>query len=545
MLSPKERAALILQVRAKRDACALYQPNPIQKAFHECMARYRILRGVNRGGKTCATAWELAACSRRIHPTRSTSVSGLYLLFAPKRDQLNDPWAKKLLRDSELVGVNDPMPFIPDWEIEDLAYTYGAGVPTIKEIVLRNGNRIVCFPSDTRDVWKKIEGKGKVLGIVPDEAVGGASFISECATRLLDANSDPKVVADCGGGWLAWGATQNKDNPALDQLIENITNYPQKYQDFKVFTLTPNDNKAVSTSEREKLRILMSEDDYKVRMEGTESVGGQMRVFPQWDDKRHWITDPTKLHVPSDTANFWLGYDPGTNLTGMVLGCIERDRPRTLRFVKCWQLARSTIENDVLELRKYLRGRFLEGIIYDQAARKIEKTGESVAGKLAHVLATKGFDIVSKRGMSYGRSRYADSVPVMRYYLDPNPRDKSVETLMTVNGDDESGCSVLRAQIIFTHFTEHSFELREDAISKGNDHCSDACRYLLSVKPFYTDRGRNPCLWLPGEDPEDDHRHERAALVLSDEAYKQRMELLAGARMAKRRLTKLRNRSRF
>ena len=60
-----ERADLILQIRAARDACFLYRPNPIQAAFHACMARYRILRGVNRGGKTCATAYELASCARR------------------------------------------------------------------------------------------------------------------------------------------------------------------------------------------------------------------------------------------------------------------------------------------------------------------------------------------------------------------------------------------------------------------------------------------------------------------------------------------------
>ena len=539
-----ERAALILEIRDQQDACAQFVPTPIQSTCQQSRARYRLLIGVNRGGKTSNNAYELAAAARRIHPTRTTSVNGLYLLFAPKRDQLNDPWAKKLLKDSELSNSSDPIPFIPDWEIEKISYTYGAGVPTIKEIELKNGNRIVCFPSDTPDVWKKIEGKGMVLGIVVDEAVGSSLFVAECATRLLDANSNPKVCAECGGGWMLWGATQNKDNPALDQLVDNITNYPEKYADFAVFRLTAGDNKAVSQVEREKLRLLMSEDDYKVRMEGTESVGGQMRVFPQWNDARHWITDPTRIHIPSDTATFWVGYDPGSNLTGMVLACFEQSAPRAMRVVRCWQLARSTIENDILELRKYLRGRFIEGFIYDQSSRKIEKTGDNVAHKLMRVLRTKAYAIKVCRGLTFGVSQYKASVPTLRQYLDPNPRDPLAVPFLTVNGDPDSQCSVLRSQILFQHFTSNAHELKESAISKGNDHEVDALRYLCSVKPGWTNRGRNPCLWEPGEDPEDGCRHENAALVLSEEGMRMELQMQAGARMATRRLTKWRNRSR-
>ena len=136
------------------------------------------------------------------------------------------------------------------------------------------------------------------------------------------------------------------------------------------------------------------------------------------------------------------------------------------------------------------------------------------------------------------------SVPNLRQYLDPNPRDPLAAPFLTLNGDPDSQCSVLRSQILFQHFTSNAHELKESAISKGNDHEVDALRYLCSVKPGWTNRGRNPCLWEPGEDPEDGCRHENAALVLSEEGMRMELQMQAGARMANRRLTKWRNRSR-
>lgn len=543
MLTREQRAACQLAIRRQSDACWRYRPNPVQRRALQSRKRYRLIRGVNRGGKTAHNAFELAAAARRIHPTRTTSINGLYLLFAPHRDQINDPWAKKLLKDSELMNLDAAVPFIPAGEIESSHYTHGAGVPTLKEIILKNGNRIVCFPSNTKDVWKKIEGKGMVLGIVADEAVGGLQFITECATRLLDANSHPVVVREAGGGWFLWGATQNKDNPALDQLVDQVLADPEKYSDYEVFTLTPEDNPAISKDERQKLRLLMTDDEFEVRMQGTATTGGQMAVFPQWDDKLHWLTTP---HVPSPTANYWVGYDPGTNYTGMLVACLERDRPLTLRVVRCWQLARSTIENDLLMLRDWLQGRFLEGFIYDQAARKIEKTGESVIGRLKRLSMIKGYDIQVKRGFNFGRSRYEDSVPVLRHYLRPNAMDATVPPLLSVNADEASGCAVLRRQIMYTHFTENAHDLKESNISKGNDHVSDALRYLCSMRPAWVDRGANPKLWGPGtagEDPDAERRI--VSMVLSESGYEQDTRMAAGARLASRRLAKLRNARRW
>jgi hypothetical protein len=73
----------------------------------------------------------------------------------------------------------------------------------------------------------------------------------------------------------------------------------------------------------------------------------------------------------------------------------------------------------------------------------------------------------------------------------------------------ENGCPLLRWQINNCAFKENSYELKESNIQEGNDHGSDACRYGLSRRPTWVDRGNNPKLWGDGvaEDPDADRKN--------------------------------------
>src|SRR5688572_11186906 len=115
---------------------------PTQKSASECRSRYIAVRGQNRGGKTALSAYMLARCARKIPGPKTTQVNGLYVVFAPSRDQLSDPWGKKLLIASEIKGELFDKPFLPSYEIDGLPkYTYGAGEPTIKQINLKSGHK--------------------------------------------------------------------------------------------------------------------------------------------------------------------------------------------------------------------------------------------------------------------------------------------------------------------------------------------------------------------------------------------------------------------
>lgn len=506
-MSLAERAALILKIREQQDPCLQMKMTPTQQRANDCKARYIAVRGGNRTGKTSWSAKKLATIARQLPDVKTTSITGVYIVFAPSREQIQSPWAKKLLEGSELPGDLYERPFIPDYEIEHISYTYGAGDPTVKSITLKNGNKIIFCVSGDKNVWKRLEGKA-LLGAVLDESAGTEKLLTELMARLLDANSHPVVQREAGGAWVLWGATQTKKSPAFEQFLSLGQSETPEHSEYAAFTLIPDENPSVSIEERQKLAVMMSEDEYKIRMEGHGSAASAMAVYPQWDDERNLVKDADYIPGPDD--NIWWFFDPGAHYAGIVLAAINKEHPLLLNVFKCMQPQRATLEQCVKMVRDELGGRALEGVIYDQAARKKEMSGRSAISEMAQILTRKGYDIKIHRGLMMGRSNYKDTVPLFREYLCTPPNYPGYPTKIILNRSPESGCQLLRWQIMNVCFKENDYELKEENIQKGNDHLSDSLRYGASRKPAYVYRGPNPKLWgdgVAGEDPDGDvHR---------------------------------------
>ena len=502
-LSEKERLELLLKIRFAEDPCRRMELTPSQKQANECTARYIAVKGQTRGGKTAFSAKKLATIARRLPDCKTTSVTGVYIVFAPSRDQISDPWGKKLLVASELKGPLFEKPFIPPYEIESTNYTYGAGEPTIKQITLKNGNKILFCVSGDKNVWKRIEGKGMILGIVFDESAGSEQLLTESASRLLDANSNETIRREAGGAWIVWAATQTKKSPAFERFLAICQSGEDK--DYAAFTLSPNENPAIDVTEREKMATILSKEEYEIRMLGHGSAAGAMMLYPQWDDDINLVPKGQE-YEPHLTDNLWVFYDPGTHYTGIVFAAINRLYPERINIVQFVQTQRTTLEYDVKLIRDWLGGRWLEGFVYDQAARKLDKTGSTVAGALWKLFNTKGHDVRMHRGMLMGKSEYALTVPLMRSYMRPSPGDTGYVRLVL---NRESGCGLLRWQIQNCAFKENAYELKESNIAEGNDHGSDACRYGISRRPAWVDRGNNPKLWGEGigADPDADRQN--------------------------------------
>lgn len=530
VLSRAERAELLLELRFAEDPCRQFVPTPTQKRISECRKRYIGVRGVNRSGKSSFGAWLLASCARRIHPQRSTTINGLYVVFAPSREQITDPWYKKLREDSELVApdgsplFSKPAPFIPDYEIADQFYTHGAGEPTVKMIMLKNGQRIMFMPSADRHVWKRLEGKGMILGILFDESAGSQQLVDEAGARLLDANSNPQVREQAGGGWIYWSATENKKTMAFEQYMSRCDSNDPQFDDMAAFTLSPTENPAIDQREREKLKALMSDDAYRIRMAGGTSITDVMAVYPQWQDERNWLKED---YIPADTDNLWAWYDPGTNYAGMVLAAIRKEAPRTFYVIKVWQWHRTTLEAQLHDLRQYLQGRFLEGFTYDQAARIVSPVGESVIMKIQRLLKQERFAIRIQRGLLKGRSRYEDTVPLVRTALE--------EGRIKVNSGPLTGGTLLRQQIRGVCFTGNAYELKMSNIQVGDDHTSDCLRYGMSLQVAWVARPSNPKLWGPGTGAHDPHgENEPDQRVLCENAYQGLQAATASPTMRRR-----------
>jgi hypothetical protein len=471
-----EQSALLLAARKSKDPCWSMALNPTQRLCDESKARYRLIRGVNRGGKTAYSMWFLACCARRIHPTRSTNVAGTYVIFAPKRDQLNDPIAKKLYKDCELK-VFPRIPFIPKREIANVYRTYGAGEPICSDVELKNGNRIKLKVSGVDDVWKGVAGKGNILGIVFDESAGSQKLIEEAYVRLLDANSNEQVVREAGGAWMLWGTTEDDFNPSLQWFKERCED--ERIEDHEAFLLKPEDNESnVPMAERERLRGNLSGNEFAVRMLGEGSVGDELRVYPQWDTKAFTLATD---YVPQTDDNIWFAIDPGANYTGMLAVAVGKAEPNVLHVVRAWQQQRTSTEDDIQTIISWLNGRFLEGVITDPAAKKVNKESKvvgSVAYQMRLMLEKAG--VVIHQSVRSGDNRYCSTIPKCREYFE--------KKRVTLNPSLESMCFELGRQLSNVRFTSRSRELKESNIVKGMDHLSDALRYLISKRPYWNYR---------------------------------------------------------
>ncbi len=491
---------LELAIRQRLDPCLLYRPGPTIARFHASKARYRWIGGKNRGGKTTGLINEVVLCARRLHPTRTVTKNGVYLLLAPARDQLQDPWGVRLLEQSQLKGECYARPYIPPWEIkpDGIKYTHGGGRPTVKEIQLLNGHTIKF--SVTKDVgtWKRKQGQN-YLGIALDESEVSKDLIMEMYRGLLDSNSDDDIVREAGGGWLAWGATETTTNAPLQEFITLCENPEQN--DWEGFRLTKDENPAIKAEEREKLRVAFTEEDYQVRMEGTEGYADRLAIYgKQWNDARHMRTTD---YIVQPEDNLWCAYDPGgagaeSHDTGIVFAAINKAEPTKLRFVHCIKLNRTILSYDFKRIAHFLRGRTLEGFVPDIATNKTEKaTGKTIRWQMKEEMSRQ--KIKSYRGIVTPMNRHDPGIKRVQTYLDEN--------LIELNPSKESGCMLLRQQMLsYSSYEEGVYQGARGVVKKDDD-LVDPLRYLIMAinagrtRLCYVPRGCGEAQWSGAERP--------------------------------------------
>ena len=468
---------LDLRLAAKLDPVLNYKPTPTQKRCLYSPTRYRWIGGGNRSGKSAHCAVELAMAARRLHPTRTVrSVNGTYLLLAPSREQLQDPWAKKLLEDCELPGFRGK-PLIPMEEIEGgkkgISWTYGAGARTIKQIKMKNGH-IIRFGVSNDSAWFRRQGQA-LLGIALDESFADLNLLKELLVRILDANSDPKIVAEAGGGWILWGATETKANPALAHFASLCHDVNESARDFEAFQIAADENPSVDMKERERLRVVLGQDDYDIRMMGTKSAMDRLLIYGgQWDDEKH-MRKGDYIPLPSD--NLWVSYDPGgvgkeSHDTGIMFLALTEAEPRKLHMVKYIRHFRTTLEYDIKVIASYMKGRSLEGFIYDPKCNATEKgSGQSVKNQIRTFLQKEGQLV--HRGMVMPYNRHEPGIRMVQKYLE--------QGMVDFNSSPESGGPFARWQLIaYRSFEEGRFQGIRGVV-KMNDEACDTLRYAISV----------------------------------------------------------------
>jgi hypothetical protein len=464
---------------------------PTQKRCYDSKARYRWIGGGNRRGKSGELAFEAAAVARRMHATRSVNKATTGLILAPSREQLQDPWEKKLLQDCELPGFAG-RPLIPAWEIEKVWYTHGAGAPTLRQINLKNGNIIRFGVSKDPESWKRRAGQ-QLAWIILDESEGNVSLLNELYPRLLDANKDPDIVAQAGGGWILWGATPTTANAALTKFIADCDD--PKLEDWAGFRLSDDDGSEIDRVERERLRPAFSDDDYELRMRGTTSFVDRLLIYgKQWDEARIMLTQD---YVPQRMDNIWVGYDPGgagkeSHDTGIMFTAISQDEPRTIKVWRYLRLNRTTLGFDVDLIAKVLRGRSVEGFVPDPSINKTEKgTGKSLRMQLKEELAKQ--KIVVHRGLIHVLNRHDPGIKRVQTYME--------QGLFRISPSPQCGGQIVRGQFVGYRSYEPGVYQGAKGVVKIDDEAPDTARYIVMAAPRWVPRGCGGPQWEGPEKP--------------------------------------------
>jgi len=248
-----------------------------------------------------------------------------------------------------------------------------------------------------------------------------------------------------------------------------------------------NENPAVSSEVRENMRGTMSEEEGSIRLDGTGSAAGNLRLLPQFSQTRHVLETSKGIGV---NDNIWIGYDPGWDHPfGLVSLVTGPEHPTRLRLV--WALAERNKTLDYVAdcIAHYLDGRVAEAFVFDPASKRTEHgRGESMAYQMEKLLAARY--VKSERGILYGRNRYEDTLPLLQSYLSSPGED--VPKLVFDAPTPENG--VGRAIEQFLKYRKKATNQEGNhppmgaMVFKQDDDLVDPVRYIVSRQPQYVQR---------------------------------------------------------
>lgn len=310
------RYAMALAQR-QMEALRLYQPMPIQKAFHESMAKERIVRGGNRSGKTLSAAAEvsmivtgqdpLARCTKENGVCYCVGFDGRHIgqvmwkklgkpnAFKIIRDKITNQWRpyyQTMPEDAARIRDAKPAPpFIPRRCIKEIAWELKKeGQPKI--VYLTNGWEIHFFSGNAKPPM------GTEVDLAWfDEEIPDGEWYSEIAARLVDRS-----------GHFIWSATPQAGTDRLYDLHERAESqrekgiYPPTVEEF---LLHIDQNVHMTDQQKSEFKEKLSEDDLDVRVEGEFSR--IHKVFPEYNPRVHEI--PFREIPPHWTR--YVAVDPG------------------------------------------------------------------------------------------------------------------------------------------------------------------------------------------------------------------------------------------
>lgn len=450
--------------RRAREPLAVYRPTPAQEAFHKSHARYRIVVGGNRAGKTlCAaiefasvftgmpvldcqgqpipwkfgwkpeglTLWSIAFDQKYIAQTihRMLFEPGVFLLLKQPDGTyvtFNPEIPEHKAREDECIKSEPLIPerFIQGGYGEGLKYE-DLGKRVINEAHGVNGTRAFFFPSTSRDA----KGGDDVHLLWPDEDIMYPDHVPEWRHRLKRVK-----------GWFQWSATPQMKHTELLELCKKAEeDEGSENPDFAHFRLRARDNPTIATSEHNLASRGLSEDIIRAREEGEFTFDSTM-VYPAFSPYVHGVpsregrTDLLNSHwqdfhnLPFDWTRY-LVLDPGGGEGITAVAFFAVPPPHWARghddFVVLEDeiyVKRHTADQLAVAVKQKMAGRIYEAFIMDAHAGRQTPHGHGHTTKMQYTMAFERHKIVSRQtGSSFldGSDNTSAREMTLRTWLNP------------------------------------------------------------------------------------------------------------------------------
>lgn len=480
----------LLAERARRsvEALRLYEPLPVQDAFHRSPAPERILRGSNRGGKTLPAAVEVARAVTGQDPFgKWPARDGRFFLVGKDGrhlaqvmwDKLHRARAFKMLRDKE-TGLWrsyrpwDPLdearvgearwapPLIPPRLIAEVAWeNKKESLPKVVRLV--NGWEMYFFSS----LGKPPQG-ADIDGAWFDEEIIDPAWYPEVSARLLDRK-----------GKFLWSATPQAGTEQLWQLHERAEEL-QHETDPPVteHVILLKDNPHIGAAEKRAFAAKLDPDEAEVRIGGNFALLGR-KVYPEYDPFTHGV--PYR-----DIPPHWTRYaviDPGHQVCAVLFAAVPPpgEGDHVYLYDELY-LRHCDAERFGKEMAQKAQGQCFQSFIIDHQGARVHDTGSGRSVEEQYADALKKYKVSSVAtgaNFVWGSNDVKAGVEAFRAWLrireDGTTKVRVVRDAM-IHLDKE--LKVYRKKVV-------KGEILDEPDPRGKNHLVHCTRYLAMYNPRY------------------------------------------------------------
>ncbi|MCS7226523.1 MAG: hypothetical protein NZ821_05970 [Gloeomargarita sp. SKYB31] len=303
--------------------------------FHQNNAKWRLLVGSNRSGKTLAAAIEFARAVLGRDPYQKyRPKDGMALVIGLDADHLGMLWRKlttpgafTVIKDQKRLRAlrydeTNPTKLHP----EDAANTHlWQDAPPIIPAHMLQGKpawyhkarhipRLITFQSGWRALFLTSQGvikQGEHYDLVwIDEQIQDEQFFWEAVRGLVDV--DPRYKSRG-----IWSATSQRQNPLLWELAQKACTSDE----IAHYTLRIADNPFITEQDRQLFTDMLPEEERLVRIDGVFALEA-WRIYPEFDPHGAHGCEP--FPIPEDWTHI-MAVDPGVMNCATVFGAIGPD----------------------------------------------------------------------------------------------------------------------------------------------------------------------------------------------------------------------------